>query len=130
MKVAYDTAELSYAKRKKVGVVAVKNNAIIAAAYNGTPPDFENECEDIVDEKLVTKPEVIHAEMNLIAQLAKSSASSDGCSVFSTYSACMDCAKLMIASGVKEFYYDEIYRDISPLEFLIKNGVKVQQWIG
>ena len=33
-------------------------------------------------------------------------------------------------NNIKEFYYDEIYRDISPLEFLIKNGVKVQQWIG
>ena len=45
MKVAYQFAELSYAKRRKVGAIIVKDKQIISFGYNGTPNGFDNNCE-------------------------------------------------------------------------------------
>lgn len=45
MKMAELTAELSYAKRLKVGAVIVKNQQVIGTGYNGTPAGWDNECE-------------------------------------------------------------------------------------
>ena len=46
LELAKSWAELSHAKKKKVGCIIVKDNSIIADGYNGTPKGFENECED------------------------------------------------------------------------------------
>lgn len=48
MDVAKRTAELSYAKKLKVGAVLVKNDNIISFSWNGTPRGWNNECEDKV----------------------------------------------------------------------------------
>ena len=112
-------AELSYAKRKKVGCVIVRDDRIISIGYNGTPSGWDNECEHTTlwkDGKqlsspiLVTKPEVLHAETNAIAKLASSTESGEGAILFlSSFSPCMDCAKLIYQSGIKEVYYKENY---------------------
>jgi dCMP deaminase len=60
--------------------------------------------------KLVTKPDVLHAEENAISKLAKSSISSDGCYMFCTHSPCIQCARLMIAAGISRVYYKEQFR--------------------
>lgn len=112
-------AGLSYAERKKVGAIAVKNGSIIAEAYNGTPPGWDNCCEY----NGITKPEVIHAEANLLMKLAKSTISSEGAIIFLTLSPCQQCANLIAAAGIKEVYYKEEYRDLSGVDFLTKYGV-------
>ena len=68
LKIAKTWAELSKARRKKVGCIIVKDGAIISDGYNGTPSGFDNDCEfeDPFNKKLVTKPEVLHAESNAI----------------------------------------------------------------
>lgn len=106
MQSAFTYAELSHCNRKKVGCVVVKDNRIISIGYNGTPPGWDNCCED---ENNRTKPEVIHAEVNAIAKLAKSNESGEGASVFITCSPCIDCAMLLAATNVKEVYYAEDY---------------------
>lgn len=77
--------------------------------------------------KSVTKPEVLHAEANAITKLAKTTNSSDGATLYVTMSPCIECAKLIIQSGIKKVYYDEIYRNTDGLELLEKAGIETIQ---
>ena len=95
--------------------------------YNGTPSGWDNVCEEIIDGKLVTKPETLHAETNAIAKLAKSSESGDGASLFVTHAPCMNCAKLIYQSGIKEVYFKYDYRDTSGKDFLKRSGIYVER---
>jgi dCMP deaminase len=77
--------------------------------------------------RLKTKPEVLHAESNAIAKLAKSTNSGLGATLFVTHSPCIECAKLIYQSGINSVYYNKNYRDDSGIKFLEKSGVGVQQ---
>jgi dCMP deaminase len=142
MKTARVFAELSTAKRKQVGAVVVKDDRIISIGYNGMPSGWDNNCEYEVEEfqteygvgsklvktgELKTKPEVLHAESNAIAKLAKSTESGDGASMFITCAPCMDCAKMIFQTGIKEVFYAEDYRDDAGISFLNKCGITVKQ---
>ena len=129
-------SELSPAVRKKVGCLIVKDNAIISDGYNGTPAGFDNKCEDYVDShhmlasrayKLVTKPEVLHAETNAITKLAKSTQSSVGSTMYTTASPCLDCAKLIIQSGISRVVYSELYKNKDGINLLLKAKIKVDE---
>lgn len=100
-------AENSYCQRRKVGAIVVKDQMIISDGYNGTPAGFENVCED---ENNVTKPYVLHAEANAITKLARSNNSSSGATMYVTASPCIECAKLIIQSGIRRVVYSEKYR--------------------
>ena len=135
MKTAKLFAELSSARRKKVGAIIVKDDRIISIGYNGMPTDWDNNCEDeVVDyfsdripiTTLKTKPEVLHAELNAIGKLARSNESGEGATMFVTCAPCMDCAKMIYASGIKEVFYAEDYRDQSGLEFLMRCIISVR----
>jgi len=131
--VAARYAELSTARRLKVGCLVVKDERIISIGYNGTPSGWDNNCEDYhgLDLKgnptLVTKPEVLHAETNAIAKLAKSTESGLGATMFITHAPCLDCAKLIYQSGISHVLYRDAYRDTGGVSFLEKSGVKVEQ---
>jgi len=124
MKVAYQFAELSYAERKKVGAIIVKNKQIISFGYNGTPNGFDNCCEA---DKNTTKKEVLHAESNAISKVAQSTISSSGATLYVTMSPCFDCSKLIIQSGIKKVYYCETYRDMTGIELLKKANITVER---
>ena len=131
MDVAGRFAELSTAKRLQVGAIVVKNDRIISIGYNGMPAGWTNECENYFglnfkgEPTLVTKPEVIHAEANAIAKLAKSTDSGDGADMFLTHAPCIDCAKQIFTSGIKKVYFGEHYRNEDGLNFLEKCGVEI-----
>jgi dCMP deaminase len=76
---------------------------------------------------LKTKPEVLHAETNAIAKLAKSTESGDGAVLFVTHSPCLDCAKLIFQSGICSVFYRNSYRNTEGIAFLERSGVKVEQ---
>lgn len=151
-------AELSHARRLKVGAIVVNDDRIISIGYNGMPAGWDNNCEDQVwdsgaggwldpdefDAKypyeewhegagrnvrygLKTKSEVLHAESNAIAKLAKCGESGLGATLFVTHSPCIQCAKLIYQSGISSVYYNENYRDDSGLTFLKKSGIIVEQ---
>lgn len=130
------TAQLSHAKRLQVGAVIVKDDSVISYGYNGMPAGWDNNCEDEIiveqDEKFIrtlkTKPEVLHAESNAIAKLAKSSQSGSNASVFVTHAPCLSCAKLIYQSGISNVYYRNSYRDVAGVEFLEKSGVSVTKY--
>jgi len=76
---------------------------------------------------LKTKPEVLHAETNAIAKLAKSNESGLGATMFITHAPCLDCAKLIYQSGINSVLYRDAYRDTSGVTFLEKSGITVEQ---
>ena len=115
-------AENSYCTRRQVGALIVKNQRIISDGYNGTPSGFENVCEDGNN---VTKPYVLHAEANAITKIARSNNSSEGATLYVTASPCIECAKLIIQSGIKRVVYSEKYRLEDGLELLKRAGIEV-----
>jgi len=129
MKVAEVYASLSSAVRLKVGCVIVKDKRIISIGYNGMPSGWSNECEDFSETKkytaLKTKPEVLHAETNAIAKLARSSESGEGAELYCTHAPCLDCAKLIYQSGIEMVYYKHPYKKDDGLSFLRMGGVGV-----
>lgn len=116
-------AQNSYCKRQQVGALIVKGRMIISDGYNGTPEGFENVCED---ENNKTKPYVLHAEANAITKVAKSNNSSEGATLYITTSPCMECAKLIIQSGIKRIVFCNNYRTDDGIELLHRAGIEVK----
>ena len=124
MKMASIWATNSYCKRRQVGALLVKDRMIISDGYNGTPSGFENICED---ENGVTKPYVLHAEANAISKVAKSANSADGATLYVTASPCVECAKLIIQSGIRRVVYRDEYRLTDGIDLLRMAGVEVEK---
>jgi dCMP deaminase len=124
-------ANLSSARRAKVGCVIVKDNRIVSIGYNGMPSGWDNNCEygpDTDPAILRTKPEVLHAETNAIAKVARSNESCENASLYTTVAPCLDCAKLIYQSGIsKVFWRNEYPRGELGLEFLSKCDIEVTQ---
>jgi len=132
MDVAERFSQLSSATRLNVGAIVVKDDRIISIGYNGMPSGWDNTCEYEVmgdlgshEKELKTKPEVLHAESNAIAKLARSPESGEGASIFITHSPCIDCAKLIYQSGIATVYYKNDYRSTQGIEFLNKSDIEV-----
>lgn len=113
-------SENSYCRRRQVGALIVKDKMIISDGYNGTPSGFLNVCEDTDD---TTFPYVLHAEANAITKVARSNNSSEGSTLYVTASPCMECAKLIIQSGIKRVVFSELYRITDGIDLLEKAGV-------
>jgi dCMP deaminase len=113
-------SENSYCKRRQVGALIVKDKMIISDGYNGTPSGFENECEDNDS----TKAYVLHAEANAITKVAKSSNSSDNATLYVTASPCIECAKLIIQSGISRVVFSENYRSADGVNLLKRAGIE------
>ncbi|MBQ1697571.1 MAG: dCMP deaminase family protein [Bacteroidales bacterium] len=114
-------AENSYCTRRQVGALIVKDKMIISDGYNGTPSGFENVCEL---EDGTTKPYVLHAEANAITKVAKSNNNSLGATLYVTASPCMECAKLIIQSGIRRVVYGEMYRLTDGLDLLHRANIE------
>ena len=132
MQTAEIFAELSHARRLHVGAIIVKDDRIISIGYNGMPSGWDNNCEDTIQHSddtvtLKSKPEVLHAETNAIAKLARSTESGLNATMFITHSPCLDCAKLIYQSGINAVYYRDAYRNEDGVSFLKQSKVKVEQ---
>ena len=114
-------AENSYCERRKVGALIVKDKMIISDGYNGTPSGFENVCEN---EEGFTKPYVLHAEANAITKIARSNNNSNGATMYVTASPCIECAKLIIQSGIRRVVYGEKYRLTDGIDLLERAGIE------
>jgi len=121
MKIAEEISNRSYAVRLKVGALIVKDNTIISDGYNGMPYGFDNSCE--IDN--ITNIEVLHAESNAIAKIAKSTQSSLDSTLYVTISPCIECAKLIIQCGIKNIYFNVRYRNLDGIDLLLKAKINV-----
>jgi len=115
-------AENSYCKRRQVGALLVKDKMIISDGYNGTPTGFENDCETPEN---TSKAYVLHAEANAITKVAMSNNSSFGSTLYVTDSPCIECAKLIIQSGIKRVIYGRAYRLTDGIDLLTRAGIEV-----
>ena len=122
IKMALIWAENSYCARRKVGALIVKDKMIISDGYNGTPAGFENVCEDENDH---TFPYVLHAEANAITKVARTNNSSEGATLYVTSSPCIECAKLIIQSGIQRVVFSELYRLHDGIDLLEQAGIQV-----
>lgn len=127
-------SRMSKAIRKKVGACLVTTHGVVIPAYNGTPSGMDNNCEEdkgydelTQSQILVTKPEVIHAELNCILKAAKEGVSVVDSTVYVTLSPCVQCAAMMIQSGVRRLVFCEQYRDDSGIILLKTAGIAVEQ---
>ena len=131
LKAAEVYAHLSSAKRLQVGCVIVKDNTIIGIGYNGMPSGWDNNCEELIEQHedggqiLKTRPEVLHAETNAIAKVARSTNSTDEADMICTHAPCLDCAKLIHQAGIKRFYFRSHYRSEEGLKFLNQCKIEV-----
>lgn len=127
-------AKLSKARRAQVGAVLVTSQGVTLTGYNGTPTGRSNECEyeehhlGSLRPHLVTKPEVIHAELNCIMKAAREGVSCIGATVYVTLSPCVQCSAMLVQAGVKRVVYKQLYRDDSGLELLKSCGILVQSY--
>lgn len=139
-------SENSYAIRRKVGCLIVKDRMIISDGYNGTPSGFENVCEDAICQKpndpycpgglecfncefvkLKTKPYVLHAEANAISKIAKSLNNSEGATLYVTDEPCLECSKMIIQAGIKRVVFWRDYHSHDGVQLLLRAGIKIDQ---
>jgi dCMP deaminase len=153
MDIAIRISHMSCATRAKVGALIVKDDNIISMGWNGTPAGDDNACEyadhapaalSISDElletnypftdaagsryRMLTKPEVLHAESNALMKLvARGGVSSEGSTLYVTLSPCRECAKLIKQARISRVVYRDNYRDLGGLKFLEDRGVIIHQ---
>jgi len=134
MNVAKLTSKLSTCVSKQVGCVFMKDKRIILSSYNGVAPNKKH-CNVIFKQDFDRKKHhewsklnELHAEQNGISFAAKNGISLNKSTMFITLSPCIDCAKQILASGIKEVFYKDVYDlDKSGLKFLKKHGVKCKR---
>lgn len=126
-------AQLSKAVRKKVGCVLVTPENGMLSAYNGTPSGWDNRCEDVYTsepfEYLVTREDVIHAELNAILHAARQGVSIKGSTIYISLSPCLKCSAMIAQAGIKRVVYAEDYRDLSGVTKLVEHGVIVEKYV-
>jgi len=135
MNIAREFSTLSYAKKLKVGAIIVKDRRIISTGYNGMPEGWDNKCESPIYEEgdydpniyYQTKAEVLHAESNALMKVASSNESSEGATMFCTHTPCIECAKLIVQSGIEHIYIDYKYESSKGcgLDFLDASSIDV-----
>lgn len=136
-------AQRSTCLRSQVGALIVRDGRIISMGYNGpvsgmpacSKPGGSQQVLIIAGVLEPTGTECmgpgctrsLHAETNAIAFAARAGVSVEGCTMYCSMSPCINCAKVIVNSGIKELKYLEEYRDTSGLELLRKAGITVEQ---
>jgi dCMP deaminase len=122
----------SKANRLQVGALIVKDHQIISDGYNGMPAgDKDDTCEYWVDGELRTKPEVLHAESNALLKITENGGvgAQDG-TLYTVYSPCFECSKLIKQAKIKRVVFRHWYRDAAGVEMLQARGVEVEHLQG
>lgn len=142
--IAERSMEMSYAIRRKVGCVIVRDGRILSDGWNGMPPGMDNACETGLDGEYIplsilrmmldhdtkylkTKPEVLHAETNAIAKLCRHGDSSEGATAYVTIPPCIECAKLLHRAGIVRIVFRSEYVSTKPggVEYLHERHVEI-----
>lgn len=131
------TAKLSHARKLKVGCIAVKDNRVIATGYNGRLPGEPNKCEEEIKSwnskencwelKLSTRPDVEHAERNLICYSARKGIALEDAALFITHSPCIECARAIINAGFVSVYYWDDFNEPEAIYLLKRHSVATEK---
>lgn len=119
MNIALVVASRANCSTRKVAAVVVKERRIISTGYNGTPRGTKNcnegGCERCANRTLATAGQNLsectcsHGEENAIVQAAYHGTSLKGGTLYTTFSPCLTCAKMIINSGIREVVYNSAY---------------------
>ena len=126
-------AGLSYAQRTKVGACLVTRTGIIVPGINGLPKELGNDLEyqefvfNTKETRLITKPEVVHAEQACLNKSAREGVSVEGSTLYTTLSPCAQCASNMIWLKVQRVVYLQQYRDTRGLDLMKQAGIIVSK---
>jgi dCMP deaminase len=115
------TSSRSPCERLKVGCVLVKDNRIISQGYNGFLPGAPHESKVMDNHEQAT----VHAEQNAITDCAKRGVSSLDCDAYITHYPCVNCMKILCASGIKNIYFINDYKN-DPLVDYFKSISNIQ----
>jgi dCMP deaminase len=136
MQICDTVAQRSTCTRASVGAVIVRNRNILATGYNGSPAGLPhcNEVGCLIYSS--TNPDgeneencfrTIHAEINAIAQAAKSGVSIQGSAIYITHSPCIHCLKVLINTGIERVYFKKPYKLDQVREMVEKSGIQMEQ---
>ena len=124
MKVAYQFAELSYANRRKVGCIIVKDKRIIAQGYNGFLPGCPHESIVRNNHEQAT----VHAEINAICDCANRGVSVNNATIYISHYPCINCCKAILASGIsKIFYLDDYKNDPIVKRLILQKNIEIKK---
>ena len=135
MNIAHVAASRGNCIRRQVAAVLVLDRRIISTGYNGTPRGVRNCCDggcprcnsDTPSGKNLSECLCSHAEENAIVQAAYHGIAVKGATLYTTYSPCLQCAKMIINAGIREVVYHERYSiDETSLGLLHEAGVIVR----
>lgn len=125
MRLAQLVATESKCPRAKVGCIILAESGMLAPGFNGHASGGPNEWEFTTE----SNPEVIHAEMNSMGKMLEQGVSAKGATVYVTLSPCLECGKLLVRAKVKRVVYLNKYRKTEGIDYLVKYGVEVEQWV-
>ena len=122
-------AKRSSCVKAQQAALLIKDNRIISFGYNGPPAGAINCWQDGGEEACGKDSNGscflgVHAEANAIGYAARNAIATEGCIIYCTMTPCISCAKLVVASGIKEFYYIDEYRLDDGKRFLEYCGIK------
>ena len=135
MDIAQVAAKRSNCSRRQVAAVLVRDKRIISTGYNGTPRGVRNcneggcpRCSSNAPSgSHLTECLCSHAEENAIVQAAYHGIMVKGSTLYTTFSSCLLCAKMIINAGIVEVVYHERYSiDSTSMALLSEAGVKVR----
>lgn len=127
MEMARSAAKRSTCTRKHIGAVIARDGRPLSIGYNGAPSGLRHCLEDgclLGPDGGCTRTQ--HAEANAIAWAARHGIALEDADLYTTISPCLPCAKIIINAGIFRIYYDELYRDVAPLQYLRLAGVQCE----
>lgn len=127
MAIAHVVAERSTCNRLKVGAVICQDGRIVSTGYAGAPSGMPH-CGPETCDLNTPCTRTVHAEAGAIAYAARAGIRLEGATLYCTHCPCLDCAKLLINTGISHVVYFNPYRKTEGLELLRSVGVLCDQW--
>ena len=136
MEICAVVAQRSTCTRAAVGAVIVRDRNILATGYNGSPAGMPHCTEAGCLVYTSTHPSgaveenclrTIHAEINAIAQAAKSGVSIRGSDIYITHSPCIHCLKVLINTGIGRVCYGRPYKLDDVSDLVTRSGIRLEQ---
>ncbi len=113
----------SSCNRLHVGCVLVKNNRIISAGYNGFLPGAIHQSIISTDGNNTHEQATVHAECNAIVDCSNRGVSTNGATAYITHYPCINCFKMLVASGIREIKYLHDYKNDINIEKIIDSMI-------
>jgi dCMP deaminase len=111
---------LSFDQNRKVGAIAVRDGSILGYGINGTPSGWPtNEVPTDYNGRTIHE-NVVHAEINLIAKMARKGFATEGATLYCNYAPCAECAKAIRQAGFKRVVYLHPYKNDEGLNVLTR----------